>query len=150
MITTLDTSCSENTMVCQQGEGFCMHVFSSICNICNICNLLSTLYVIYVTFYPPREMQIVAILRRKLSPNSVFSSPAQAVETLFSRAGWLTPATCTTQCDLTSIFYPSIFETNYFVLPYTRHIYKKNTRRFFLEVVSLFTPIMHKVTLCDR
>ena len=41
MITTLDTSCSENTMVCQQGEGFCMHVFSSICN---IYNLLSTLY----------------------------------------------------------------------------------------------------------
>ena len=29
MTTTLDTSCSENTMVCQQGEGFCMHVFSS-------------------------------------------------------------------------------------------------------------------------
>jgi hypothetical protein len=30
MITTLNTSCSENTMVCQQGEGFCMHVFSSL------------------------------------------------------------------------------------------------------------------------
>jgi hypothetical protein len=29
MTTTLDTSRSENTMVCQQGEGFCMHVFSS-------------------------------------------------------------------------------------------------------------------------
>jgi hypothetical protein len=29
MTTTLDTSCSENTMVCQQGEAFCMHVFSS-------------------------------------------------------------------------------------------------------------------------
>ena len=30
MTTTLDTSCSENTMVLSAGEGFCMHVFSSI------------------------------------------------------------------------------------------------------------------------
>ena len=30
MTTTLDTSCSENTMVLSEGEGFCMHVFSSI------------------------------------------------------------------------------------------------------------------------
>ena len=30
MTTTLDTSCSENTVFGQQGEGFCMHVFSSI------------------------------------------------------------------------------------------------------------------------
>ena len=32
MTTTLDTSCSENTMVLSArrlGEGFCMHVFSS-------------------------------------------------------------------------------------------------------------------------
>jgi hypothetical protein len=30
MTTTLDTSCSENIQwFCQQGEGFCMHVFSS-------------------------------------------------------------------------------------------------------------------------
>jgi hypothetical protein len=29
MTTSLDTSCSENTMVFQQGEGYCMHVFSS-------------------------------------------------------------------------------------------------------------------------
>ena len=29
MTTTLDTSCLENTMFCQQGEGFCMHVFAS-------------------------------------------------------------------------------------------------------------------------
>jgi hypothetical protein len=29
MTTAQDTSRSENTMVCQQGEGFCMHVFSS-------------------------------------------------------------------------------------------------------------------------
>jgi hypothetical protein len=29
MTTTLNTSCLENTMVCQQGEGLCMHVFSS-------------------------------------------------------------------------------------------------------------------------
>jgi hypothetical protein len=33
MTTTLKTSCSENVMVCQQGEGFCMHVFSSTCTI---------------------------------------------------------------------------------------------------------------------
>ena len=30
MTTTLDTSCSENTMVLSEGEGFCMHVFSSL------------------------------------------------------------------------------------------------------------------------
>ena len=29
MTTTLDTSCSENTMVLSEGEGFCMHVFFS-------------------------------------------------------------------------------------------------------------------------
>ena len=29
MTTTLNTSCSENTMVLSEGEGFCMHVFSS-------------------------------------------------------------------------------------------------------------------------
>ena len=29
MTTTLNTSCSENTMVLSKGEGFCMHVFSS-------------------------------------------------------------------------------------------------------------------------
>jgi hypothetical protein len=29
MTTTLDISCSENTMVLSAREGFCMHVFSS-------------------------------------------------------------------------------------------------------------------------
>ena len=29
MTTTLDTSCSETTMVLSEGECFCMHVFSS-------------------------------------------------------------------------------------------------------------------------
>ena len=32
--TTLDTSCSEIQWFCQQGEGFCMHVFSSHYYIC--------------------------------------------------------------------------------------------------------------------
>jgi hypothetical protein len=30
MTTTLNTSCSENTMVLSEGEGFCMQAFSSI------------------------------------------------------------------------------------------------------------------------
>jgi hypothetical protein len=38
MTTTLNTSCSENTMVLSEDEGFCMHVFSSL-----------VLYVIYYT-----------------------------------------------------------------------------------------------------
>jgi hypothetical protein len=58
MTTTLDTSCSENTMVCQQGEGFCMHVFSSY-------NLLHPLYLgveSHVTarcqgLFPPSQWQ---------------------------------------------------------------------------------------------
>jgi hypothetical protein len=29
MTTTLNTSCLENTMVCQQDEGFCMHEYST-------------------------------------------------------------------------------------------------------------------------
>jgi hypothetical protein len=29
MTTAFDTSCSENTMVLSEGEGFCIHVFSS-------------------------------------------------------------------------------------------------------------------------
>jgi hypothetical protein len=44
MITTLDTSCSENTMVLSARRGFlqCMHVFSSILDTKDISILLAT------------------------------------------------------------------------------------------------------------
>jgi hypothetical protein len=40
MTTALDTSCSKIQWFCQQGEGFCMHVFSSISIFIFHCNFL--------------------------------------------------------------------------------------------------------------
>jgi hypothetical protein len=43
MTTALDTSCSENTIILSEGEGFCMHVFLVI--VCNY-SIVASIFIV--------------------------------------------------------------------------------------------------------